>query len=138
MPTPTEQHEIVRRQITWFWHDLSHFNSAMARGQLWWAYGQLDELRCYCMNLMRLQHDITGDICGYEKIDKALPSDVLALLADSCVPFERDAILRAGYVLVQCYQQIARPLAAAHGLPYPVELERVILERLMLGANEQT
>src|SRR3712207_4626902 len=29
-----EQAETLRRLIYWFWHDLSHFTAAMARGQL--------------------------------------------------------------------------------------------------------
>ena len=36
--------EALRRQIAWFWHDLSHFTTAVARGQLWWAAGQLEVL----------------------------------------------------------------------------------------------
>ena len=34
-PTQAEQIERLRRLIYWFWHDLSHFITAMARGQLW-------------------------------------------------------------------------------------------------------
>jgi len=40
-PDPAEQTEALRRLIYWFWHDLSHFITAMAREQLWWAHGQL-------------------------------------------------------------------------------------------------
>src|SRR2546427_11631970 len=49
-PTQTEQGETLRRLVYWFWHDLSHFIAALGRGQLWWAYGQLEELRRYCVN----------------------------------------------------------------------------------------
>jgi predicted nucleotidyltransferase len=54
-----EQVEALRRLIIWFWHDLSHVITALARGQLWWAYGQLEELRRYCVALARLEKDFS-------------------------------------------------------------------------------
>ena len=44
-----EQLETVRYLVYSFWHDVSHFTTAMARGQLWWAYGQIDVLRKMCV-----------------------------------------------------------------------------------------
>lgn len=129
-PTGEEQHEALRRQIAWFWHDLSHCIAALGRGQLWWAHGQLEELRRCCMNLARLQHDMSAELNGHEKVDAALPPEALAPLVATCVPLERGPMLQAARLLVQRYQALAAPLAAANGLPYPAELERVMLERL--------
>ncbi len=128
--TPEEQREELQHQIACFWHDFSHFLTAMSRGQLWWAYGQLEELRRLCMNLMRFQYDMAGEICEHEKIDGLLSSAVLAPLAASCVQMEHDSILRAGRSLVACYQQLAIPLAAEHGLYYSTVLEQSMLKRL--------
>jgi hypothetical protein len=67
-PTPAEQIETLRRQVVWFWHELSHFTTALGRGQLWWAHGQLEALRLYCINLARLrQNFLDGDV-GSEAI----------------------------------------------------------------------
>ena len=33
-PTAEEQREVVRRLVTWFWHDLSHCITALGRGEL--------------------------------------------------------------------------------------------------------
>jgi hypothetical protein len=44
-PDPGDQVETLRRMITWFWHDWVHFTTALQRGQLWWAQGQLEILR---------------------------------------------------------------------------------------------
>jgi hypothetical protein len=33
-PTQAEQRETLRRLVYWFWHDLSHFITALGRGQL--------------------------------------------------------------------------------------------------------
>lgn len=41
-PDPGEQRETLRRLIAWFWHDVSHFITAVARGHSWWAHGQLE------------------------------------------------------------------------------------------------
>ncbi len=49
----TEQVETLRRQVAWFFHDLSHFITAMGRDQLWWAAGQLEIVRRVCINLAR-------------------------------------------------------------------------------------
>lgn len=131
-PTPTEaeQTEELRWHLACFWHDMSHFITAMVRGQLWWGYGQLEELRRYCMNLARLREDFLAGMEGHEKVDLALPPSALAPLVVTCCPLERGAMLRAGRALVQYYQEIAHPLAAAHGVPYPMKLERVMLERM--------
>ena len=63
-PTEVEQIETLRRLVTWFWHDLSHFTTAMGRGQLWWAHGQLEALRHYCVNLARLRQDFSDPDVG--------------------------------------------------------------------------
>jgi hypothetical protein len=34
-PDPIRQTENLRRLIYWFWYDVSHFITAMGRGQLW-------------------------------------------------------------------------------------------------------
>src|SRR4051794_17677244 len=81
--SPEEQVETLRRQVYWFWHDLSHFVTAMGRGQVWWAQGQLEALRGYCVNLARLRHDLADDEAGdepYFKVEKAIPVSELAPL----------------------------------------------------------
>src|SRR5438876_825496 len=56
-PDEDEQREELRRLVVWFWHDLSHFATAFARGQWWWAYGELETLRRSCVGLIRLRRD---------------------------------------------------------------------------------
>jgi hypothetical protein len=125
-----EQRETLRRLIQWFWHDLSHFITALARGERWWAYGQLGILRRVCVNLARLRHDFTASADDYDKVDKALPATALAPLEDTCCALEHDAMLGAAHAIIRFYQEYARPLAKAHGIPYPGVLERVMLTRL--------
>ena len=127
-----QQVETLRRQVYWFWHDLSHFITAMARGQLWWAYGQLEALRGYCVNLARLRQNFSDTGVGeaYFKVEHALAPEQLAPLQASLCPMEADAMLQAAWVILHFYQEVAPPLARTHGIAYPVDLERVMSDRL--------
>src|SRR6185436_8084285 len=132
-PAQSEQIERLRRLVVWFWHDLSHFTTAMARGQLWWAYGQLEALRLYCVNLARLRHnllDADAGAEGYFKVEQALPVEQLSALQATYCPMEPGAMLQAALVIVRFYQELAPLLARAHGITYPDGLERVMSERL--------
>jgi predicted nucleotidyltransferase len=132
-PAQADQIETLRRQIYWFWHELSHFTTAMARGQLWWAHGQLEALRNGCINLARLRHNFSDTEVGseaYFKVDKALPVEQLAPLQATYCPLERAAMLQAALIVVRFYQELASSLARQHSITYPTGLERVILKRL--------
>ena len=129
-PDPAEQRETLRRQIAWFWHDLSHFTAAIARGQLWWAYGQLEILRLACVNLARLRQNFSAEADGYEKVEQAVPVAQLSPLPATCCPLERGAMLHAALIIVRFYRDLAPHLARTHGIPYPDHLDRVISDRL--------
>src|SRR6266516_2273966 len=65
-PSYDEQIETLRGMINWFWHDLSHhFITPMARGQLWSAYGALEDLRLTCVNMARLRQNFSAKAEGY-------------------------------------------------------------------------
>jgi predicted nucleotidyltransferase len=127
------QREKLRRLIDWFWHELSHFITAMGRGQLWWAQGQLEALRSKCVNLACLRNNFSDPGVGdepYFKIENSLPVEQLAALQGTFAPMEENAMLKAGFEIVQFFRELAPPLAQMHGLPYPQGLERVMMERL--------
>ena len=102
----------------------------MARGQLWSAYGALEELRLTCVNMARLRQNFSAEAEGYEKVEQALPIKQLAPLQATFCPMERGAMLQAALVIVRFYQELAPPLARAHGITYSVDLERVMYDRL--------
>src|SRR5690242_17126160 len=130
-PTKDEQVETLRCLINWFWHDLSHhFITPMARGQLWSAYGALEDMRLTCINLARLKQNFTEKAEGYEKVEQAVPIEQLAPLQVSFCPMEKAAMLQAALTIVRFYQELAPSLAQKHGLPYPDELARVMSDRL--------
>ena len=130
---PTEQLAKLRQLIMDFWHELGHFNKALARGQLWFAIGSLEELRNICVNLARLRHNLADPDVGdepYWKIELAMPVEQLAPLQATFCPLELKAIRRAGQTLLDFYREVATILANTHGIPYPTELDRVIAARL--------
>ncbi|MFQ5933890.1 MAG: aminoglycoside 6-adenylyltransferase, partial [Dehalococcoidia bacterium] len=129
-PARADQIETLRRLIYWFWHDLSHFITAMARGQLWWAYGQIEALRLQCVGLVRLRHDFSAEAEGYEKVEKAVPVEQLSSLQATFCPMEKDAMLQAALVIIRFYKELARPLALSHGIAYPEGLAQVMSGRL--------
>ncbi len=129
-PDPDERREQLRQVLNWFWHDLSHFMAALGRGELWWAYGQLEALRRYCVNLLRIEHGVEAQEEAYEKLEKAVPVSELAALQPTFCPMERDAMLNAALDIVSFFRQHAPRVAGAHGSEYPAELERLMSGRL--------
>jgi hypothetical protein len=107
--------------------------TAMQRDQLWWAQGQLEALRNYCYNLVRLRNNFSDPEVGdepYFKIDQAVPVDQLSPLQETFCRLEKAAMLKAGLRIVQVYRELAIPLAQAHGIAFPEALERILLLRL--------
>ena len=128
-----EQTEKLRRLIYWFWHELSHFITALERRQLWWAQGQLGALRLYCINLTRLLNNFSDPDVGeegYFKIEQAIPVEQLSALKATYCPLEEGAMLESADVIVRFFQDIAIGLATTHGITYPERLDKVMLGRL--------
>jgi len=126
-----DQIEALRHMISWFWHDLCHhFITPLARGQLWSAFGGLQDLRLTCINLARLKENFLESPEGYEKVEHILSAEQLAPLEATCCALERGAMLQAAFVIVHFYQELAIPLAQTYGIAYPADLERMMYDRL--------
>ena len=127
----TLQTEELRNVVTWFWHDLSHFAAAIERHQLWWAAGQLEQLRGYCVRLARIDHG--AEVMAeepYWKLDAEMPTTSLEPLRSTFVPMERQAMLDAARTLLAFFRSRAPKAAEAAGLAYPAELDRLAGGRL--------
>jgi len=129
---PTAQTAKLRRYIDWFWHELSHFITAMQRDQIWWAHGQLEVMRLQCVNLARLRHNFADPYVTdeYFKVELALPVEQIAGLQTTFCPLEKAAMLQAALVIRDFYRAVAPPLAHGHELAYPAGLEQVMVARL--------
>ena len=126
---PVEQVEELRRILHWFWHDLSHFIAALGRGQLWWAAGQLEALRAYCVNLARIEQHVEAQDEPYEKLDHVMSTTDIEGLRSTFCPIERQAMLDAVKDILDFYRERAPVMAEAYGLPYPAELQRLMCDR---------
>jgi hypothetical protein len=129
-PIAPNRSKALSRLVHWFWHDLSHLIAALGRGQLWWAHGQLEALRTYCVNLIRIEENVEAQEEAYEKLDQAISTTRLSALQTSFSPMERRAMLRAAVKIVSFFRERAPVVASAYGVTYPVELERLMCDRL--------
>jgi hypothetical protein len=136
---PDAQRRFLQRQIMGFWHEVGHFSKALAREQVWFAYGSLEVMRRICVNLARLRYNFEDAGVGdepYFKMEQAMPVEELAVLQATFCPLEIGALRAAGFVILQFYQEVVTELAAAHGLPYPAELEHLALAGLQRPTQE--
>lgn len=130
----TKQIELLRQQINWFWHEVSHFIKAMGRMHLWFAFGQIEAMRQICVVLARLEHNFLDAYVGrgepYFKIEQALPIEELSPLETTFCPMEYDAMLQAALVICRFYKNVAPGLAETHKLLYPTDLDRMMISQL--------
>src|SRR5204863_2655569 len=95
------QAEHLRRILFWFWHDVRHFTTAIGRSQLWWAEGQLEQLRGSSVNLVRIQQHVEVDANEpFWKLDVEISTEELDDLCSTFVPLQRDPMLEAGRTVV--------------------------------------
>jgi predicted nucleotidyltransferase len=127
---PEGQREQLRQALAWFWHELSHFVTAIGRDELWWAAGQLESLRGHCVNLVRIEHGAFAGEEPYEKLDRTIDPAELSSIEETFVPIERKALLRAARQLVRFYLSKAPGVAEANGAAYPSALEQLMVKRL--------
>ena len=120
----------LREILMWFWHDLGQFTTAIARGQLWWAAGQLEQLRNACINLVRIEQGGEAEDEPYWKLDVELTTAALEPVRSTFVPIERGDLLGAGRDVLAFFRAHGPAVAQAHGLTYPAELDRLIGGRL--------
>lgn len=120
----------LRRILAWFWHDVSHLIKALGRGQLWWAAGEVEALRGYCLTLVRIEQGVEAGDEPYFKIDVETSTAPLESLRSTFVPMGAETLARAAFELVTFFGTRARPLADAYGLEYPSELDELMRGRL--------
>jgi predicted nucleotidyltransferase len=128
-PEPVDTDDL-RRRILGYWHDVEHLVTALGRGNTWWAFGQLDELRRMYLNLARIDAGQAPEDEAYWKLDEALTPERLAGLRETFAPPEIGPMRGAALVLLDRYRELARTLGERHGVPYPDELDRLISDRL--------
>jgi predicted nucleotidyltransferase len=128
-PSQTDQVEILRKHLWWFWRDLSLFCVAIDRGQKWSANGYLESMRLRCVKLARLDWDFTSWASGYERVEKSADARSLELIECSFPTPAVDSMVKAANELIIFYRTIVPNLARKNNLEYPISLEELILAR---------
>jgi hypothetical protein len=82
------------------------------------------------VNLVRIEHGAFAGEEPYEKLDRTIDPAALSPIAETFVPIERGALLRAARVLVRFYAEKAPGVAEANGTTYPLTLEELMVRRL--------
>jgi hypothetical protein len=82
------------------------------------------------VNLVRIERGAFAGEEPYEKLDRTIELASLSPIAETFVPLERDALLRAARELVRFYTAKAPGIAEANGATYPLELEELMVKRL--------
>jgi hypothetical protein len=82
------------------------------------------------VNLVRIEQNVEAQEEPYEKLDQAMSTARLSALQTSFPPMERRAMSRAAVEIVNFFRERAPVVASAYGLTYPVELERLMCNRL--------
>lgn len=124
------QVEELRRILSWFWHDVGHFTTAIGRGQLWWAAGQLEQLRQYCVNLVRIEQGSAPGDEAYWKLDVEISTESLEALRTTFVPLDGNEMLDAGRRIVAFFRERAPEIARANEVDYPAELADLVTGHL--------
>jgi predicted nucleotidyltransferase len=130
MPDADTRSRQLQEVLMWFWHDLGHFTTAIARDQLWWAAGQLEQLRNSCVNLVRLEQGGEAEEEPYWKLDVEIATGPLESLRSTFVPIERDALVSAGREVLTFFRTHGRAAAQANDVSYPAELDALVGGRL--------
>ena len=137
VPSSTDRTDVLRMALGWFWRDIMQISRAIARGQLWSAYGYLEEMRHKCVDLLTLAQDPDGGpsdhflpVDGFAVLERVTNEEDLARLRSSFGPLERDSLIAAAHALIAIYQRLAPPLAVRYGLTYPNQLAALALKRL--------
>jgi predicted nucleotidyltransferase len=130
VPPPAVDTDDLARRLPAFWHDVGHFATALERGHLVWAAGQLDDLRRLCLDLAMILHEPPIEAEGYWKADAVLDPELLDEVRATIVPPTADELRAAGRSILELYRHLAHQAASRHGLAYPERLDRVVSSRL--------
>jgi hypothetical protein len=125
----------LRGLLAWFWHDVSHFIKAIGRSQLWWAAGEVEALRAYCVNVTRIEQGIASSNEPYFKVDVEASTEPLDPLRSTFVPLDAEAMVLAATELLTFFGAHGRAAAHAYGVSYPSELEQVMRARFEARAG---
>ena len=131
-----QQRSNLEQMLQAFWRDLDLATGALGRGHLLSAMAYLEELRRKLVRVCRIRLDF-ADGGDHPRPEALLTPSALEQLERTYPHLQRDEMLAALRACVQLFQQVARPMAAAHGIAYPTALEQVACSQFDTMAGTQ-
>lgn len=125
-PSWDQQVETIRRNVQWFWRELSLACVALHRDQRWTAHQYLENASQRLANLVRIKHDFNNWAGGYEKIEAVVPRDELGIYEAAFSSLNEKAMLLSTRNLIESYKNVSRKLCEHYHLPYPANLEKTV------------
>ena len=120
--------EYVEKQLRWYWYWYYVFLSAVARGRLWSAFTQLQQMREYAFKLIALAHH-PQRIPG-QRFERTVPRPVRDELGNSSLPqYTRRSMLASDDKMTEILKREIKQLLVSSYANYPADLEVTVLNK---------
>ena len=120
--------EYVEKQLRWYWYWYYVFLSAVARGRLWSAFTQLQQMREYAFKLIVLAHH-PQKIPG-QRFERTVPRLVRDELGNASLPqYTRSSMIASADAMTEILKREIEQLLLSSHASYPADLEATVLDK---------
>ncbi len=120
--------EYVEKQLQWYWYWYYVFLSAVARGRLWSAFTQLQQMREYAFKLIVLAHH-PQKIPG-QRFERTVPRLVRDELGNASLPhYTRSSMIVSADAMTEILKREIKQLLLSSHASYPADLEATVLDK---------
>ncbi|TMI42576.1 hypothetical protein E6H21_00135 [Candidatus Bathyarchaeota archaeon] len=120
--------EYVEKQLRWYWYWYYVFLSAVARGRLWSAFTQLQQMREYAFKLIALAYH-PQRIPG-QRFERTVPRLVRDELGRGSLPqYTRGSMIASADAMTQILKREIKELLLSSHANYPADLEATVLDK---------
>jgi hypothetical protein len=129
-----ELRKYAERELSWYWYWYGVFLSATARGRLWSALTQLQQMRDHMFKLLVIAHNPER---FPDRVARWVPDQVLDEIGKTSLPqYSILSLLASAEAMTRILEREIKPLLAATHADYPVELKATILEKKKQSARK--
>jgi len=120
--------EYVEKQLRWYWYWYYVFLSAVARGRLWSAFTQLQQMREYAFKLIVLAHH-PQKIPG-QRFERTVPRLIRDELGNASLPqYTRSSMIASADAMTEILKREIEQLLLSSHASYPADLEATVLDK---------
>jgi len=123
-----EQCRNLNELVKSFWRYLYLVTGALGRNHLLSAASYFEGMRHRLLQVCRLSVDF-ADGGSHPRLEALLTLSLVENLSRMFPHLEREEMIASVKESAQLFQQLAKPLAQAHGITYPTPLEQLVLTR---------